>query len=253
MNASSALRHLLATSPFADIPIRIRHGPAKGAQWTLFPFSMYWRLGGDLEVAVAAGRLPLLEGASFWDFGAHFGIHTVAMALKIGPAGEVAAFEPDPFSFSKLSRHVELNRLHQVHLFNAAVSNYRGSSELITYGAGASTQHFAYPDDDGLRKPDEPFFLVRTVRADDLVANAEIRLPDLIKIDVEGHGGAALEGAAQSVRERRPVIVMSSHSRMETEGAKQVLEPLQYHVYAMNGASLTWDELTSNTRILVAT
>src|SRR5262249_39260578 len=156
--------------------------------------------------------------------------HTIAMARKIGPAGEVAAFEPDPYSFAKLSRHVRLNRLSNVRAFQAAVSNRRGSGELISYGDGAPIQHFAYPDEAGGRRADQPFLSVTTVRADDLVASNDIRPPDLIKIDVEGHGGAALQGACRSVAGHRPIIVMSSHSRMETSGAKEVLAPLGYAV-----------------------
>ena len=97
------------------------------------------------------------------------------------------------------------------------------------------------------------FFVVQTVKADDLVANREIRLPDLIKVDVEGHGGAAIEGSAQSIAYRRPVIVMSSHSRMETLGTRHVLGPLGYQVHAMDGTALSWDELTYHTRLLLPT
>jgi FkbM family methyltransferase len=251
MNLQSFLRRMAAASPLADIPVTVRRGPIRGARWTLFPFSMYWRSGGDTEVATAASRLRHLAGAVFWDFGAHFGIHTIGMSLKVGPAGQVVAFEPDPFSFAKLSRHVKLNHLHNVRLFRAGVSSRCGSGEIITYGSGASTQHFAYPDDGGLRKPDQPFFIVQTVRADDLVANQEIRPPDLIKVDVEGHGGSALEGSSRSIADRRPIIVMSSHSTMETVGARKVLEPLGYHVHAIDGAALSWDQLTYNTRILL--
>jgi FkbM family methyltransferase len=212
---------------------------------------MYWRSGGDYDVASAASLLPAIPGAVFWDFGAHFGIHTIAMARKIGPAGEVAAFEPDPYSFAKLSRHVRLNRLSNVRSFQVAVSNRHGRGELITYGNGAPMQHFAYPDGPGMRQAEAPFLSVRTVRADDLVAKGQIRPPDLIKIDVEGHGGAALQGSSRSIADRHPIIVMSSHSPMETIGAKEVLAPLGYTVHALDGARLDWDELTSNTRILL--
>jgi FkbM family methyltransferase len=253
MHIPPVLRRMISESPVSNIRVRIRCGPAKGARWTLFPFSMYWRSGGELEVATAAALVPHLEGASFWDFGAHFGIHTVAMAFKVGSTGEVAAFEPDPFSFSKLSRHVSLNRLQNVRCFRAAASNHLGAGEIIDCGIGAPTQHFAYPDGGGLRDRSQPFFVVQTVRADDLVANMEIRLPDLIKVDVEGHGGAAIEGSALSIAHRRPVIVMSSHSRMETLGTRHVLEPLGYQVHAMDGAALSWDELTYHTQLLLPT
>ena len=251
MTLSSSLRGLVAGSPIANFPVYVKQGPAQGARWTLFPFSMYWRLGGDDEVATAAAKLSGLSGAAFWDFGAHFGIHTVAMARKVGPAGEVAAFEPDSFSFAKLSRHVRMNGLGNVRLFRAALSNDNGAKEMTSYGPGASTQHFRYPDGDKPDWAERPSFMAQTVTADALVAGRQIRLPDLIKVDVEGHGGFALAGAARSIAERLPMIVMSSHSNMETEGARQVLGPLGYRVYAFDGAALNWGELTFRTRILV--
>jgi FkbM family methyltransferase len=251
MTLSSSLREFIAGSPIANFPVSIKQGPAQGARWTLFPFSMYWRLGGDNEVAVAAAKLPALSGGVFWDFGAHFGIHTVAMARQVGAAGEVAAFEPDPYSFAKLSRHVRMNELDNVRLFCAAVSSGCGAKEMADYGRGSPTQHFCYPDNNEVDWTERPSFIVQTVTADELVAGRQIRLPDLIKVDVEGHGGFALAGAARSITERLPMIVMSSHSSMETEGVRQILEPLDYRVYSFDGMALSWEELTFHTRILV--
>ena len=237
------------STPLADLPVTIRSGPARGAKWTFLPFSMYWRLGGDPEVVAAAKLLPEIRGSVFWDFGAHFGIHSIAMALKVGAEGQVVSFEPDTFSFGKLSRHVALNGLENVKLFNAAVSNQNGTGEMIFTGIGASTQHFVYPD-----VKDEPvatkMIAVKLVRADDLVAAGEIRPPDFIKIDVEGHGASALEGSIQTISKYKPLILMSGHSVAETEGARQLLDPLGYSVYSSTGERLSWPQLTYTDRVL---
>lgn len=246
-----ALRSLLMHTPLADFPVRIRSGPAQGARWTLFPFSMYWRLGGDTEVVAAAKFLPQIRGSVFWDFGAHFGIHSVEMALKVGPGGQVVSFEPDGFSFRKLSRHVHLNRLENVKLFNAAVSNQSGTGQMLFTGTGASTQHFAYPDEEEQRTGAETM-TVKAVRADDLVAAQQIRPPDFIKIDVEGHGASALQGGLQTISKHKPLILMSSHSAGETDGARQLLEPLGYSVFALSGERLSWPELTCTSGVLRA-
>ena len=246
-----AMRTLLIRSPLADLSVRIRSGPARGMKWTLFPFSQYWRLGGDADVVVAAEFLPEIRESVFWDFGAHFGIHTIAMALKIGAAGQVASFEPDAFSFRKLSRHVRLNRLENVKLFNAAVSNRSGSGGMIFTGTGASTQHFVYPDDKD-KPTDEAMFAVQVIRVDDLVAAKEIRPPDFIKVDVEGHGASALEGSLQTISQHKPLILMSSHSTEETKGTRQLLEPLGYSVLSLMNERLSWRDLTFTTRLLRA-
>jgi hypothetical protein len=114
------LSRLLAATPLAHIPVRVQSGFAKGSRWTLLPFSTYWRYGGgERDVEIAVSYIPDLTGLVFWDFGAHFGIHTVGMAKQVGPLGQVAAFEPLPGPFSKLTRHVRLNDLRNVMLSNA--------------------------------------------------------------------------------------------------------------------------------------
>lgn len=210
---------------------------------------MYWRLGGDTEVVTAAKFLPKIRGSVFWDFGAHFGIHSIEMALKVGPGGQVASFEPDSFSFRKLSRHVHLNRLENVKLFNAAVSNQSGTGQMLFTGTGASTQHFVYPDEKE-QQADAETMTVKAVRADDLVAAQQIRPPDFIKIDVEGHGASALQGSLQTISGRKPLILMSSHSVGETDGARQLLEPLGYSVFSLSGEHLSWPELTCTSGVL---
>lgn len=246
-----AIRNLLLDSPLADLPVSILRGPARGAKWTLFPFSMYWRLGGDTDILTAAGFLAEIRGSVFWDFGAHFGIHSIAMAMKIGPTGQVASFEPDAFSFQKLSRHVHLNRLENVKLFNAAVSDRNGAGRMIFTGTGASTQHFVYPDESG-EPTHEGTFAVEVIRADDLVTTGEIRPPDFIKVDVEGHGASALGGSLRTISLHKPLIVLSSHSMEETKGTRQLLEPLGYSVFSLKNERLNWSDLTYTTRLIRA-
>src|SRR5262249_23448178 len=132
MNFRTLIARAIAVTPMAFFPVRVRFGPAKGAKWTLVPFSYNWRRGGENDLAPGLLRLPSISGAVCWDFGAHFGIHTVGMAMQVGPAGQVVSFEPDPAAFCRLKYHVQINRLSNVVLFQAAVSNKAGSMKLIT-------------------------------------------------------------------------------------------------------------------------
>lgn len=98
-------------SPLAYLPMCVRKGPVKGARWTLLPFSYNWRAGGEADLTDGLKRMRCLEGAVGWEFGAHFGIATVGMAMQVGRTGQVAAFEPDPGAFRRLSYHVRVNHL----------------------------------------------------------------------------------------------------------------------------------------------
>ena len=51
------------------------------------------------------------EGDVFVDIGANSGYFTVLAALRVGAAGRVFAFEPNPAVRQQLERHVELNAI----------------------------------------------------------------------------------------------------------------------------------------------
>lgn len=55
-----------------------------------------------------------ISGWNCWDLGAHFGLYSVALALRVGPEGQVAAFEPNPVSFARLERHRRMNGLDRL-------------------------------------------------------------------------------------------------------------------------------------------
>lgn len=244
MDIRTTLSRAVSATPLSHFPVRVRKGLAKGCRWTAFPFSGYWLHGGNEDdVSAAIAKLPRIGGAVFWDFGAHFGIHTVGMAAQVGATGQVIAFEPDPAAFDKLRRHVAMNRLSNVKLYNSAVSASSGVGTLYLphgHNAGSSNSHFQY---DGQNVTDIPHLTVETVSPDDLVKRNEIRLPSIIKIDVQGHGAHAVAGAIKSITEANPIIAFSNHSVEEIAGARRLLEPLGYTPETLSGSALPWDRI----------
>jgi FkbM family methyltransferase len=217
---------LLATR-LAWLPVRVRHGLAQGAWWTLYPFSAYWRGRVEPEMQEAIAALGDFRGKVVWDAGAHYGIYSVGLARRTGPAGQVVAFEPNPVSFARLRHHARLNRLPWLKALPYALSNAPGEAELITYGTQESTTtHLAF--DNETRTDAWRPFAVRKVRADDLVAAGEVRPPWFIKIDVEGHGHHALAGMQATLRAHRPRLIVAYHSPEEVAGSAAILDPLGY-------------------------
>jgi FkbM family methyltransferase len=235
---------VLAATPLAYCRVRVRAGFAKGAQWTLLPFSSYWRLGGaEQDVLAATSYLPTLNGIVFWDFGAHFGIHTVGMGMQVGPTGQVAAFEPDPGAFRRLQYHVEINHLSNVRLFEAAASRTSGRGNLyLPGGKGSAVSHLRYYASDDMTGVDS--ISVPTIAPDDLVAEGKIRAPHIIKIDVQGHGAEAGAGAINTIRTTLPIIAFSNHSEAERSGIQRLLEPLSYAPVHFDGSSCAWLDIT---------
>jgi FkbM family methyltransferase len=220
-------KRVLVRTGLCYFPVRVRSGVAAGAKWTLYPWSAYWRGGFEPELQNELIALGDITGWTCWDLGAHYGLYSVGLARRTGPTGQVVSFEPNPLSFRRLIRHRKMNGLDWLIPFEAAVSDAPGTAEFYTYGEMESTTtHLPYEGEtrDATCLP----VTVRLLRLDDLVARGEIRAPNFIKIDVEGHAHKALAGARNSIAATRPVVIAAFHSELEAKGVHKVLDPLGY-------------------------
>jgi FkbM family methyltransferase len=225
----AAAKTLIVKTNLALFPVRVRGGIAAGARWTLYPWTSYWR--GTHEPAVQAALLALgggnISGWSCWDLGAHYGLYSVGLARRVGPQGQVAAFEPNPLSFARLQRHTRMNALTWLKPYCAAVSDEEGSAELFTYGdLGTTTTHLPYEGEN--RTSHVGAIDVPLLRLDALVARGEIRAPQFVKIDVEGHGHHALRGMRETLRTAKPIVLAAFHSPQEVSGMLELIESLGY-------------------------
>jgi FkbM family methyltransferase len=221
------LGRFLSVTGLGWLPLRVRRGFTSGAWWSLYPWTSYWR--GTYEPAVQAAlvRFGDIRGWSCWDLGAHFGFYSIGLAQRVGPNGEVAAFEPNPLSFRRLAYHRRLNRLSWLKIYAAAASDQTGRLELYTYGdLNSTTTHLPY-DGETRTNVCAPV-AVPALRLDELVANHDLRPPEFVKIDVEGHGHRALAGMKEVVRSKRPILLAALHSPQEADGIFGILKPLGY-------------------------
>ncbi|HWA84801.1 MAG TPA: FkbM family methyltransferase [Opitutus sp.] len=222
------------------LPVHVLGGVAKGARWTLYPWTAYWRGTQEPALHEVLAGLGDIRGWNCWDIGAHFGIYAVGLAARVGESGEVAAFEPNPASFARLERHRQMNRLHWLKSFQAAVSDVAGTAALCTYGdLKSTTTHLPYEGETPVTaaRPVE----VRTLVLDDLVGSGCLRPPDLMKVDVEGHAHHALAGARQTLSRHRPILIVGFHSEAEVQGVQSLLQPLGYTTRLIGpGPATTW-------------
>ncbi len=218
---------VLRATGLQHLPVRVRRGLPAGARWTLYPWTSYWRGGYEPDVERAILSLGELRGKTCWDLGAHFGYYSIGLALRTGPSGQVVAVEPLQANYARLERHRRMNDLTWLKTYQCAASDVAGEAEFFSdLSQGDTTVHLAY--DGETRTAATKTIPVRTVRLDDLVSGGEIRPPDFIKVDVEGHGHHALGGALETIRQHRPVIVMGFHSPQEVAGTEVLLKPLGY-------------------------
>ncbi len=228
----SRLRHrlidrFLRSSRLCYLPVRVKSGIAAGARWTLYPWSSYWRGGFENELQKELIGLGDITGWCCWDLGAHYGLYSVGLALRSGPTGQIVSFEPNPVSYARLERHRRINNLSWVKCIAAAVSDTPGTAEFYTYGDLESTAtHLPYEGE--TRNDDCAPVTVKLLRLDDLVTAGEIRAPNFVKVDVEGHAHRALAGARATLAANRPIIIVAFHSAVEAKGVHAILDPLGY-------------------------
>jgi hypothetical protein len=121
------------------------------------------------------------RGASAFDVGAREGYHTLLLA-RLSAGGRVLALEADPGEHLRLCRNIAANPL----LTPAP------EARLARVTAGA--------------KQDD-------VTLDGVAFGPDGFVPDLVKLDVEGWEAHALEGATRLLAERRPHLIVETHTQ----------------------------------------
>lgn len=198
-------------------------GEGKGLSSLLFPVE--WR-----EMACAYTLAP--SGGIALDIGANVGQYSLLLSRV---CERVFAFEPLPRNLHFLHRTLEVNRVDNVTIVPCAVG------EKLTLGAIRTAENSALAtlDDDGAQP-------AAIMSCDEFVAQYGA-VPSLIKVDVEGAEVNVLKGAAELLREHRPVVLLSTHSpKLESECIALMEEagyprPLRLaNDQRSGGASLLW-------------
>ena len=170
----------------------------------------------------------LPENGVFWDVGANIGLH--ALTIKaLRPDVTVVAFEPAPFTVSRLMLNVRSNKL-DIQTFAMALGAEPGYANLAVSLAGncglSSLEPWSGVVYEGNVK-------CRVERADDLVKCGAAPPPSVMKIDVEGFEPQVLSGAAGllSGSGLRAVVLESDGLHLESisrmlNGAGFIIHPL---------------------------
>ena len=157
--------------------------------------------------AAALAQVP--RGGVALDIGANLGEWTVPLARAVGADGRVVAFEPMPVAAKALAETARLNKLPQVEIVPAAVSDRAGRAMLAVPKVTSSAVDTGRAHL-GAAASGQEAFEVDTVTVDALPAVAALSRLDLVKIDVEGHERAVLAAAAETLRRWRPAVVMET-------------------------------------------
>jgi FkbM family methyltransferase len=156
----------------------------------------------------------VVPGSVVVEVGAHIGTHTVRIGQLAGPWGRVYAFEPQRKIYRELHHNLALNGLTNVVAMRMAIGS--GATRVIemnptTPGNEGGTGVGAGGDEAELRSLDS-FHFERV---------------SLLKIDVETYENEVLDGAVDTIRRNRPVILIEIMGGTDLETASpDVLEKI---------------------------
>lgn len=169
-----------------------------GRDMTLFPAVH----SGGFEADELDTLLPLVRSDSVvWDVGANIGIYSVLLAAA-APHGHVQAFEPVPETHQRLLHNIAANDVPNVTVHNVALSDRAGTARMAVHPDAHGCDQIGEVED-GADALDVP-----TMTGDEFLDTSASGDPDLVKVDIEGHEPAFLDGAWGMFTRRRPVLMM---------------------------------------------
>ena len=162
-------------------------------------------------------------GDVVYDIGGHVGYYAVVASVLAGESGRVFTFEPRPLNIAYIKKHVRANRLSNIEVIEAAVSDSSGSARFESR-TGTGTGRLSAGGD----------LEVRTVVLDDLIDGSRYPPPDFVKIDIEGGEVCALRGMERSISSYRPKLLVATHGDEEHSFVLDFLERHDYDYEVLN-------------------
>ena len=183
-------------------------------------------LKGIFEKYITAGSIAI-------DIGAHIGTHSLTFSRLVGEKGVVYAFEPQAKIFTELVINLYLNECKNVKCHHLGLGQdekemaiYFPSEKWITENVSyhpfmLNEGHGTLAEISDQHKNEEK---VKIVRLDDF----KLENVSFIKIDVEGFENEVINGATETIKRNKPVMVVEIFSNGEREKTIQSIESLGY-------------------------
>ena len=196
----------------------------------------------DLQIV----RHLIAPGDAVMDIGANFGFYTVYLATRVGKTGSVASFEPVPTTFDILSSNARKLSLEHVSLHNCAVSNTDGTAamEVPQFESGNDNYYQArLTSAEAAAGPPAGRRVEVSVRSLDALFEGQSKPVSFIKMDVEGHELAAIQGASRLLASWRPALLIEMSGNLDDPGSSgsqlvALLKRQGYQPYWYDGTAL---------------
>jgi FkbM family methyltransferase len=170
------------------------------------------------------------HGDVFYDIGANVGAYSLVADAITGGRCTVYSFEPSHATFASLSMNILLNDC-QASVVPLHLALWKETG-LMALGFSSTASGAALHS---LRKApaeDRPYLLVPAYRLDDLVNRLNLKMPNLIKIDVDGGELEVLRGseAILASTSLRSVLVEVDESSESSGQIQQFMHALRFRL-----------------------
>jgi FkbM family methyltransferase len=176
----------------------------------------------------------MLRNAGIGDIvhaGAYFGDFLPALSRSVASDCIVWAFEPNSDSHTCATWTIEINRLHNVRLSSAGLSDRsRGAKLQIStpegIKLGGASRLVDGDNASAVSNEKEVFEEIRLITIDEAVPRD--RRITILQLDIEGHETAALYGGLETIKNNKPLIILETWNG--SDGPMRILKPLGYDV-----------------------
>jgi FkbM family methyltransferase len=167
-----------------------------------------------------------LKRGTFIDVGAHVGFFALSAARQMRDQGRVIAIEPHPIRCAMLRSNIAANRVNNVDVVEAAVTDYTGRAAIYDL----SPELAAHPRDVSFNALGGRPIDVEAVTLDSLCKRYQLTELALVKIDVEGFEVQVLRGMASTLRQLRPLIIFEALDEVALRACTELLLAAGYAV-----------------------
>jgi FkbM family methyltransferase len=210
-----------------DLAIPILQGRFKGMKWIVGAANHgYWIGSYEFHKRLLFER-TIPQGSIVFDLGGFTGYYTLLASVLVGPSGRVFVFEPLPRNLRYLKQHLVLNKVNNVSVIEAAVSDRNG---ILSFQEGPSSARG--------RLDEKGDLLVRAISLDEMIESGELADPQYMKVDVEGAEMKALQGAVKLLERCHPTLFIDTHGKEVHIQCCHFLEDLGYRLEAIDGKAI---------------
>lgn len=151
-----------------------------------------------------------------YDIGSNIGVHATAFASA---AKAVYCFEPNQNNFMLLLKNTQ--QYKNVFAINAAVTNKNGIIPIQDFDINAQEGNY------GSVHVGQGSSAALGIKLDDW----NVKKPDLIKIDVEGHEYQVIQGCDKIIKNCYPVVYFEAHETPDLPELYDYFKALNYSLY----------------------